>query len=161
MDEFSRKLPFSLIAEQSLLGSILVDPEAITDISEIVQPSDFYLSEHTQIYNAMCNLFIASKEIDVVTLIDTLVSLGVKNKAESEEYIKTLYQAVPNALNVKDYATIVKQKSILRSLISICDDITEKAYSEEGEANELIEYAEAKMFDIASGRSTSNFKKIQ
>ena len=63
MDEFSRKLPFSLIAEQSLLGSILVDPEAITEISEMIQPTDFYLSEHTQIYNAMCNLFIASKSI--------------------------------------------------------------------------------------------------
>ena len=90
MDEYSRKLPFSLIAEQSLLGSILVDPESITEISEIIQPSDFYLSEHTHIYNAMCNLFIASKEIDVVTLIDTLVSEGVYNKSGGEDYIKTL-----------------------------------------------------------------------
>ena len=130
MDDFSRKLPFSLIAEQSLLGSILVDPEAITEVSEIVQPSDFYLSEHTQIYSAMCNLFIASKEIDIVTLIDTLVSAGVYDKSGGEDYIRTLYQAVPNALNVKDYASIVKQKSTLRSLISICSDISDKAYSE-------------------------------
>ena len=127
MDEFSRKLPFSLIAEQSLLGSILVDPDAITEVSEIVQPADFYLSEHTQIYSAMCNLFIASKEIDIVTLIDTLVSAGVYDKSGGEDYIRTLYQAVPNALNVKDYANIVKQKSTLRSLISICSDISEKA----------------------------------
>ena len=161
MDEFSRKLPFSLIAEQSLLGSILVDPDAITEVSEIVQPSDFYLSEHTQIYSAMCNLFIASKEIDVVTLIDTLVSTGVYNKTGGEDYIKSLYQAVPNALNVKDYANIVKQKSTLRSLISICSDISEKAYSEEGEANELVEYAEAQIFDIANGRDSKSFKKIQ
>ena len=106
MDEFSRKLPFSLIAEQSLLGSILVDPEAITEVSDIVQPTDFYLSEHTQIYSAMCNLFIASKEIDIVTLIDTLVSSGVYSKSGGEDYIKTLYQAVPNALNVKEIDSV-------------------------------------------------------
>lgn len=161
MDEFSRKLPFSLLAEQSVLGSILQDPDAITEISEIISPTDFYLSEHTQIYSAMCNLFIASKEIDIVTLIDNLVSEGVYSKSGGEDYIKSLYQAVPNALNVKDYATIVKQKSSLRSLISICADISEKAYSEEGEANELIEYAEAKIFDIANGRDNQSFKKIQ
>lgn len=161
MDEFSRKLPFSLLAEQSVLGSILQDPDAITEISEIISPNDFYLNEHTQIYSAMCNLFVASKEIDIVTLIDNLVSEGVYSKSGGEDYIKSLYQAVPNALNVKDYATIVKQKSSLRSLISICNDITEKAYSEEGEANELIEYAESKIFDIANGRDAQSFKKIQ
>ena len=161
MDEFSRKLPFSLIAEQSLLGSILVDPEAITEISEIIRPNDFYLSEHTQIYSAMCDLFIASKEIDVVTLIDALVSTGVYSKSGGEDYIKSLYQAVPNALNIKDYASIVKQKSVLRSLIGICSDISEKAYSEEGDANELVEYAEAQIFDIANGRDSKSFKKIQ
>lgn len=161
MDEFSRKLPFSLIAEQSLLGSILVDPEAITEISEIIRPNDFYLSEHTQIYSAMCDLFIASKEIDVVTLIDALVSTGVYSKSGGEDYVKSLYQAVPNALNIKDYASIVKQKSVLRSLIGICSDISEKAYSEEGDANELVEYAEAQIFDIANGRDSKSFKKIQ
>ena len=161
MDEFSRKLPFSLIAEQSLLGSILVDPEAITEISEIIRPNDFYLSEHTQIYSAMCDLFVASKEIDVVTLIDALVSTGVYSKSGGEDYVKSLYQAVPNALNIKDYASIVKQKSVLRSLIGICTDISEKAYSEEGDANELVEYAEAQIFDIANGRDSKSFKKIQ
>ncbi len=161
MDEFSRKLPFSLIAEQSLLGSILSDPESITDISEMIQPTDFYLSEHTQIYSAMCSLFIASREIDIVTLIDTLVSSGVYDKSGGEDYIKTLYRAVPNALNIKDYANIVKQKSTLRNLISICSDISEKAFSEEGEANELVELAEAKIFDLANGRETKSFKEIQ
>lgn len=161
MDEFSRKLPFSLIAEQSLLGSILVDPEAITEISEMIRPNDFYLSEHTQIYSAMCDLFVSSKEIDVVTLIDALVSTGVYSKSGGEDYVKSLYQAVPNALNIKDYASIVKQKSVLRSLIGICSDISEKAYSEEGDANELVEYAEAQIFDIANGRDSKSFKKIQ
>ena len=161
MDELSRKLPFSLIAEQSLLGSILVDPEALNDITEMLSPADFYLSEHSQIYSAMHELFIINKEIDVVTLIDMLVSKGVYNKSGGEDYIRSLYQAVPNALNIKDYAKIVKQKSLLRTLIDTCDDISEKAYSEEGKPEELIEYAEGRIFDIAGGRDSKSFRHIR
>lgn len=161
MDELSRKLPFSLIAEQSLLGSILVDPESITDITEIISPTDFYLSEHSQIFTAMHELFIINKEIDVVTLIDMLVSKGIYSKSGGEDYIKSLIQAVPNALNIKDYAKIVKQKSLLRTLIETCSDISEKAYSEEGKPEELVEYAEGKIFDIAGGRDAKSFRHIR
>ena len=62
-DELARKLPFSLIAEQSLLGAILLDPEALSDVTELISPGDFYLDEHTQIYTAMQELFLVSKEI--------------------------------------------------------------------------------------------------
>ena len=161
MDDFQRKLPFSLIAEQSLLGSILVDPESLNDVAEIINAGDFHLSEHSQIYTAMHELFLINKEIDIVTLIDMLVSKGIYSKSGGEDYIRSLYQAVPNALNVKDYATIVKQKSLLRNLISACSDISEKAYSEEGNADELVEYAETKIFDIASGKDTKGFKHIR
>ena len=161
MDELVRKLPFSLIAEQSLLGSILVDPESLNDITEMVSANDFYLSEHSQIYTAMHELFIINKEIDVVTLIDMLVSKGIYSKSGGEDYIRSLYQVVPNALNIKDYATIVKQKSLLRSLIETCADISDKAYSEEGKPEELVEYAEAKIFDISQGRDTKSFKHIR
>ena len=161
MDELSKKLPFSLIAEQSLLGSVLVDPESFNDITEIISPSDFYLSEHSQIYTAMHELFIINKEIDVVTLIDMLVSKGIYSKSGGEDYIRSLYQAVPNALNVKDYATIVKQKSLLRTLIETCSDISDKAYSEEGKADELVEYAESKIFDIVGGKDTKSFRHIR
>ena len=161
MDELVRKLPFSLIAEQSLLGSILVDPESLNDITEIITPNDFYLSEHSQIYTAMHELFIINKEIDVVTLIDMLVSKGIYSKSGGEDYIRSLYQAVPNALNVKDYATIVRQKSLLRNLIETCDDISDKAYTEEGKPEELIEYAEAKIFDIAQGKDSKSFRHIR
>ena len=161
MDEFQRKLPFSLIAEQSLLGSVLVDPESLNDITEIVSANDFYLTEHSQIFTAMHELFLVNREIDIVTLIDMLVSKGIYSKSGGEDYIRSLYQAVPNALNIKDYAAIVRQKSLLRSLIDACSDISDKAYSEEGSANELIEYAEATIFDIAGGKDTKSFKHIR
>ena len=161
MDNFQRKLPFSLIAEQSLLGSILVDPEALNDVTEIITANDFYLTEHSQIFTAMHELFLTNKEIDIVTLIDMLVSKGIYSKSGGEDYIRSLYKAVPNALNVKDYAEIVKQKSLLRNLISACSDISDKAYSEEGKADELVEYAEALIFDIAGGRDSKSFKHIR
>ncbi|MBO5883807.1 MAG: replicative DNA helicase [Clostridia bacterium] len=160
-EELVRKLPFSLIAEQSLLGSILVDPESLNEIAEILSANDFYLSEHTQIYTAMHELFLINKEIDVVTLIDMLVTKGIYSKSGGEDYIRSLYRAVPNALNIKDYAKIVKEKSLLRNLIDVCSEISEKAYSEEGNAGELVDYAESLVFDIAQGRDTKTFRHIR
>ena len=160
-DQFTKKLPFSLIAEQSLLGAILVDPDSLNDIADTVASTDFYLTEHAQIFTAMHKLFLANKEIDIVTLIDMLVTKGIYSKSGGQDYIKTLCQAVPNALNVKDYATIVKQKSLLRQLIEVCSDISDTAYSEEGTANEVIDYAESRIFDIAQGRDTKNFRHIR
>ena len=160
-DQFTKKLPFSLIAEQSLLGAILVDPDALNDIADMVASTDFYLSEHSQIFTAMHELFLANKEIDIVTLIDMLVTKGIYSKSGGQDYIKTLCQAVPNALNVKDYATIVKQKSLLRQLIEVCSDISDTAYSEEGTENDVINYAESRIFDIAQGRDTKNFRHIR
>ncbi len=160
-DEFVRKLPFSMIAEQSLLGSVLIDPQSLNDVAEIITAQDFYLTEHAQIYTAMHELFLINKEIDVVTLIDMLVTKGIYDKSGGEDYIRALYQAVPNALNIKDYATIVKQKSLLRNLIGACSDISEKAYSEEGDAGHLVDYAESTIFDIAQGRDTKSFRHIR
>ena len=160
-DQLTKKLPFSLIAEQSLLGAVLVDPDCLNDIGDMVSATDFYLTEHTHIYTAMQELFSASKEIDVVTLIDMIVTKGIYSKSGGQDYIKTLAQTVPNALNVKDYANIIKQKSLLRQLIEVCSDISDTAYSEEGEAGSIIDYAESRIFDIAQGRDTKNFRHIK
>lgn len=160
-DEIIRKMPFSLIAEQSLLGSVLIDPDSLNEIADIVSASDFYITEHTQIYLAMHELFLTNSEIDIVTLIDTLVRKGIYDKSGGEDYIRTLSQVVPNALNVKDYARIVKEKSILRSLINVCGDISDVAYSEHESTTHIIDYAESKIFEIAQGRDTKNFRHIR
>ena len=160
-DEIIRKMPFSLIAEQSLLGSILIDPDAFNDIADMVSSTDFYITEHTQIYLAMHELFLTNSEIDIVTLIDTLVRKGIYDKSGGEDYIRTLSQVVPNALNVKDYAKIVKEKSILRGLIEVCGDISNVAYSEHESTTSIIDYAENKIFEIAQGRDSKNFRHIR
>ena len=160
-EDINRKLPFSLIAEQSLLGSILIDPASINEVADMLKADDFYITEHKQIYLAATELFMTNREIDVVTLIDMLVHKGIYNKSGGEDYIRTLSEVVPTALNVKDYAKIVKEKSALRQLIEVCGEINETAFSEQESAAGIIELAESKIFAIAQGRDTKNFKHIR
>jgi replicative DNA helicase len=164
MDEttiLDRKLPFSLIAEQSLLGSILIDPECFNDLAELVNSEDFYLSEHKQIFLAMRELYLADHSIDVVTLIDALVRAGVYDKSGGEQYIRTIAEVVPGSQNAKDYAKIVREKSQLRQLIGICGEVSDIAYSEQQDAGRTIEYAEAQVFALAQGRDTKSFRHIR
>lgn len=156
-----RKLPFSLIAEQSLLGSVLVDPESFNQIADAVSAADFYLTEHQQIFTAMHELFLTSSEIDVVTLIDMLVQKGIYTKSGGEQYIRTIAEVVPNALNVKDYARIVKDKSVLRQLIGACGEVSDTAYSEQDDVTHILDAAESKIFAIAQGKDTKNFRHIR
>ncbi len=159
-DELLKKLPFSLVTEQALLGSIIIDPHTLEEVVQIISPEDFYISDHTEIFTALKELFLNSKDIDFVTLVDTLVTKGVYTESAATDYITQLMHKGNNALNIKDYAKIIKDKSVLRRLIEVCDDITEKAYSEEGDASMLVNYAESLVFDIAQGRDVKNFKHI-
>ena len=160
-NELIKRLPFSMPAEQSLLGAILIDPVSITQVADLLNSEDFYLEEHKQIYLAMQELFMANSEIDVVTLIDMLVTKGIYNKSGGEDYIRTLTDAVPDALNIKDYARIVKEKSVLRQLISACSEISEAAYSEQESVVDIIDHAENLIFNIAQGRDTKGFRHIK
>ena len=160
-NELIKRLPFSMPAEQSLLGAILIDPNSITEVADLLNSDDFYLEEHKQIYLAMQELFMANSEIDVVTLIDMLVTKGIYNKSGGEDYIRTLTDAVPDALNVKDYARIVKEKSVLRQLIGACSEISEAAYSEQEAVIDIIDHAENLIFNIAQGRDTKGFRHIR
>lgn len=156
-----KRLPFSMPAEQSLLGAVLIDPVSLNEIAALMKAEDFYLEEHKQIYLAMQELFLANREIDVVTLIDMLVTRGVYDKAGGEDYIRTLSETVPDAMNVKDYARIVKEKSVLRQLIAAAGEISESAYSEQESVSAVLDHAENLIFKIAQGRDTQNFKHIR
>lgn len=160
-DDIIRKLPFSAIAEQSLLGSVLTDPESINLVADMISADDFYIEEHKQIYLAMHELFLTNSQIDVVTLIDTLVKKGIYSKSGGEDYIKVIAQTVPNAMNVKDYAKIVKDKSILRSLIEMCNEVSDAAYSEQDEVSYVLEAAQNKLYAITQGKETKNFRHIR
>ena len=154
-NDIIRKMPFSMIAEQALLGAVLLDPESIRNVADTLSDSDFYVAEHQQIFAAMLRLFSTSNQIDVVTLIDDLVRDGVYDKSGGESYIRTLTDSVPSALNIRDYAKIVKEKSLLRRLIEAGEDIAERAYSEQDDVGDLLDYAGNKIYSIAQGRDAA------
>lgn len=154
-------MPFSLEAEQSLLGSILIDPATMDEIAGIITADDFYLAEHREIYKAMQAMYMKSKNIDVVTLIDELVRQATYDEAGGREYLKLVAEAVPTSANAKDYAGIIRDKAILRQLVEAGDEISESAYTGEESAETLIEYAESKVFNIAEGRENKSFVHIR
>lgn len=160
-DELIRRMPFSLEAEQSVLGSILIDPECMTELTGIITEQDFQLKEHAEIFRVMKDMFLKSKSIDPITLIDELVKNGTYDEAGGKEYIKLIAENVPSSTNVKDYAEIVRNKSLLRSLIQTCSEINDSAFAEEEEVPRLIEMAEQKIFAIAEGRENKNFVHVK
>ena len=161
MPENPRSLPCALEAEQSVLGAILIDPNCFSDLTDIIRREDFYLEEHGEIFDAMYEKKEKNREIDLVTLIDTLVSRGVYNEEESKKYIKIIAETVPSASNVLDYAQIVKDKSLLRSLIAASDEIRDMAFSAQGDVKDIIDSAEQKVFSIAQGSEVRGFVHIR
>ena len=160
-DELDRRMPFSLEAEQSVLGSIMIDPSCMDNIATLISRDDFYLPEHAEIFSAMQSMYLKNRNIDVVTLIDELVTSGTYDEAGGNNYLKLIAETVPTAANAVDYAKIVRDKAILRQLIEAGEDIAEAAYAGEDEAERLVEYAEAKVFRIAEGRENKNFIHIR
>lgn len=160
-DNLERRMPFSLEAEQSLLGSILINPACMDEIAGVISADDFYLTEHAEIYKAMQSMYLKSKNIDVVTLIEELVQNGTYDEAGGREYLKLVAEAVPTAANAKDYAGIIRDKALLRQLIDAGEDIAEAAYAGDDEAETIVEFAEAKIFRIAEGREDKGFVHIR
>ena len=99
--ELDRRMPFSLEAEQSLLGSILIDPACMDTVAALITADDFYMPEHSGIYRAMQSMYLKSKSIDVVTLIEELTKSGTYDEAGGREYLKLVAEAVPTAANGK------------------------------------------------------------
>ena len=161
MDDVVRKMPASLSSERALLGSILIDPACITEVLTTVGADDFYLTEHKEIFVAMRELFDASSEIDPVTLVDTLVHKGVYEKAGGEDYIRSLSEATPQAMNVQDYARIVKEKSILRRIIATCASVSDMSFSEQEDTAHIVDLAQSQFAEIAAGRDSRNFRHIR
>ena len=118
-----RQMPISVEAEQALLGSIILNPDAFDKVGGIITSEDFYIEEHKHIYNSLLKMYSQSKTIDVVTLVNALVEDGYRDEAGGIQYITLITESVPSVSNVKDYARIVKDKSTLRHLIGICDEI--------------------------------------
>ena len=160
MAEIDRTMPFALEAEQSVLGSILLDPEKINQVAETLREGDFYLPEHREIFAAMRDLFVQSRTIDVVTLIDMLVSRGTYDKDSGSKYIRVVAETVPSSAKLADYIRIVKEKATLRALIEAADSIREDAFSAKGDVRYIVDSAESRIYNVSNGNQTKTFVTI-
>lgn len=162
MDSLQKRLPYSLDAEQSVLGSILIDPECFDDVAQIVKQDDFYLETHGEIFGLMQKYSLNSKSIDVITLINSLVSEKIyEDEAAARSYIKLLVDLVPGSANAKDYAEIVRDKSTLRRLILATEEIQKDAYNEGEDVSKIVDLAEQRIFEIAEKNVRRDFTHIR
>jgi replicative DNA helicase len=149
--------PQSSEAEQSVLGALLLDNSAWERMADLVTDGDFYAYQHRLIFSAIGSLINASKPADVITVFDQLRALGKHEEAGGIEYLNRLAQFIPSAANVRRYAEIVREKSILRKLISASDDIATTAFNPLGkEVPKILDEAEQKIFQIAEDGSRMN-----
>ncbi len=156
-----KQMPISIEAEQALLGSLIIDPESFDKVAGVITSEDFYLDEHKHIYSALVKMYNQSKVIDMVTLVNTLVEEGDRDHAGGTQYIALIANSVPAVSNIRDYARIVKDKSTLRRLIGICDDISTTAYDEGAPVKTIVDGAEQKIFDITHNNDTKDFRHIR
>lgn len=152
--------PHSVEAEQSVLGSILLDKEAMISVSETLVPEDFYKEAHKVIYESMLKLYNSQSEIDLITLTDELRDQGYLDDIGGIAYITSLSTVVPTTSNIKYYVNIVKEKSISRQLISAANDIINLGYDGSAKIEYVLENAEKKIFDISQERATNDFQPI-
>ena len=162
MDLMQKKMPSSIDAEQSVLGSILIDPECLNDVAQIVKAEDFYLDSHKAIFEAMQSFSLKNKPIDVITLVNNLVGDGTyEDEAAARSYIRLLVDITPGSANAKDYAKIVRDKSILRKLILAAEDIERDAYTESDDVESIVDVAEQRIFDISQNNQTRDFIHVR
>lgn len=153
--------PHNLEAEQSVLGAMLVNPNAITAVAEVLSSDDFYRDTHRLIYRSVLTLFDKGEEVDVVTLSAQLEREGMLERAGGREFVHTLAEFVPAAANAAHYAGIVREQSVLRSLIRVGNEIAELGYQHPGDTHDLLDRCEQKVFAIQQQRSAGEFEHIK
>ena len=156
--------PHSIDAEQSFLGGLLLDNSAWDKIADFVSPEDFYRYDHRLIFQHIARLISGSRPADVITVFESLSSANKADEIGGISYLNALAQNTPSAANIRRYAEIVRDRGILRKLISVSDEISGSAFNPQGkEVKQMLDEAESKIFAIAEegSRGTQGFQEIQ
>ena len=156
-----RVMPHSVEAEQSVVGAMLMDKDAITTASEIISGNDFYQSAYGIIFDSMVELFNESKPVDLITLQERLKEKDVPAEVASLEFVKELVTAVPTSANVKYYAQIVADKSMMRKLIKLNEEIANTCYAGKESLEAVLEKTEKAVFDLLQKRNTGEYVPIK
>ena len=153
--------PHNEEAERSALGAVMLNKEALLDVTEEVKPEDFYNESHREIFDAIMNLYRENTAVDMLTVCEELNRRKALDMVGGRAYIATLTAEVPSTANAGEYAKIVSEKAMLRRLITAAEDITIKGYDDKMAAEELLDYAEGDIFRIAQKRQRNDYAKIQ
>ena len=152
-----RMPPQNIEAEQAVLGAILIENDAITEVTEIIGENDFYRENHKIIFNTIMTLYAKDEVIDMITLTDLLKKEGKLEQVDGIKYITFLAGAVATAANVRYHAQIVYEKSVLRRLIKISTEIAAKAYEGSDEIKEQLDSAEKNILEISNSQNTNEY----
>lgn len=161
MSQYERIPPHNDDAEKSVLGSVLLDKDALYEVLEILKPEDFYNEMHKEIYSAVIELYRKSQPVDILTVSEELKKRKSLDMVGGRAYIALLSTVVPSTSNAGEYAKIIGEKAILRKLIGTASDIIEKGYQEKMESAEVLDFAERGIFEIAQSRQTKDFALIK
>ncbi|MDY3828921.1 MAG: replicative DNA helicase [Clostridium sp.] len=156
----SKTLPQSLEAEQSVIGAMIIDKEAIAKVSEKLVKEDFYRDGHKIIYETILDMFKDDMPVDTLTLVERLKSTDMLERAGGVSYISDLSTSMVSTANLTSYIKIVEEKSLLRKLIRASTAIIEDSYNKQDDVYSIVDSAEKKIFDIAERKSTSDFEPL-
>jgi replicative DNA helicase len=160
-DMIDKLPPQNIEAEQSVLGAIIFDNEALPKALEVLSSDDFYKETHRRLYNAMLGLFEKNEPIDIVTLTDYLRRTDELEAVGGISYLSHLANSIPTSANIRYHAKIVREKALLRSLIQTATHITSRVYEDSLDADEMVDYAERMIFDIADKRTKTSFASLK
>ena len=155
-----RSMPQSIEAEQSVIGSMIIDKGAIAKVAEKLNEDDFYRDGHKVIYKAIIEMYKNDMAVDLVTLLEYLKSTDQLDKAGGVTYITEVSSSVPSTANLSSYMKIVEEKSTLRKLIKSATNIIEDSYNKQGEVESVLDKAQKKIFDISEKKSSNDFEPL-
>ncbi|HPQ80526.1 MAG TPA: DnaB-like helicase N-terminal domain-containing protein, partial [bacterium] len=148
-------------AEQSVIGGMLLDNEAIHRVIELLEPVDFYREAHGKIYQAILELYQKSEPADLVTVTAALKTAGALESIGGAAYLAQLVDRVPSAANVASYAKIIRDKAVRRRLIEGATEIADVGYADEGDVDEFVDGAEKLIFEVAQKRLKKGFTPVK
>lgn len=154
-----RQMPYSLEAEQAILGAAITDPEKLTSIA-FLKVGDFYLSQHQSIYSVLMKMFQESKRVDMVTLLDELGKIEELNGTDLVKYVKLLAESAAISPNIEEHAAIVRDKAILRRIINVSQDIMDNAYAAADSVDTIVGSAEQSIYDISNDKYSDGFSHV-
>lgn len=153
--------PNDTLAEQAVLGSMLVSKDAVQAAVEVLKPEDFYREDNREIYAAMLDIYSVGKEIDMITLTEQLRLRGTLERVGGTQNLATLIDNVPTTSNIENYVKIVEEKSTLRNLIKVANDIIKNGYAQTEELDSIIEQSEKGIFDLVQNRNSKGYASMK